>query len=454
MKIRLIKGDPESEALKLAIDRVLKVERSIASDYRPLKDKQVVRYVIAKHHFTERHLEKYEKDPKSYSFLKPFTQAGARKYLASVDDRDTLANQEGELFYVQVPNNPKEVVKQAFLDHKKNLEHRKTLTKEDSMSEHTNKQLSATEKENEMLKDQIETMQSQITFLHDIVRRLQEDTLERQSVRSGRSRSRFRGGSQHSRGRRTISGRSGRSGVPHEIELGDEGSNLDNDWSEHYDDETMATFRSAQRRNSMSSAVSAVSGVSRSTTISRASKSIKSLPREKELEQDEEDSDSHSSHDGEDGKSVVSNWQTQNSRLSDDSDTADYGYGNTDDGARSAMDGGRPSIGPGMPPRRISNPPSKSLEDHIPDHSPPGTGDSENTSVAGTYQVQALVVTDPYGEQGTYTGSISNSTNMPHGYGRLEYDRAGRWYEGKWIQQITRHPVFEFCNADMTTCFT
>lgn len=71
---------------------------------------------------------------------------------------------------------------------------------------------------------------------------------------------------------------------------------------------------------------------------------------------------------------------------------------------------------------------------------PPGVegehGHSKETSfldvtTSGTYQVQSLPVTDPYGEQGTYTGSISNATNMPHGYGRLDYYSAGRWYEGK-----------------------
>lgn len=58
--------------------------------------------------------------------------------------------------------------------------------------------------------------------------------------------------------------------------------------------------------------------------------------------------------------------------------------------------------------------------------------ESDHGSVAGVYQVNDLTMTDPYGEQGTYTGSISNSTSMPHGFGRLEYDRAGRWYEGDW----------------------
>ena len=62
----------------------------------------------------------------------------------------------------------------------------------------------------------------------------------------------------------------------------------------------------------------------------------------------------------------------------------------------------------------------------------PGVKQGGDSNKSGTYEVQALVVTDLYGEQGEYTGSISHSTGMPHGYGRLAYDRAGRWYEGDW----------------------
>jgi len=53
-------------------------------------------------------------------------------------------------------------------------------------------------------------------------------------------------------------------------------------------------------------------------------------------------------------------------------------------------------------------------------------------SSSGVHQVTALFISDRYGEEGTYTGSLSISTGMPHGVGRLEYDKAGRWYEGDW----------------------
>jgi hypothetical protein len=55
-----------------------------------------------------------------------------------------------------------------------------------------------------------------------------------------------------------------------------------------------------------------------------------------------------------------------------------------------------------------------------------GSGDE------ATFEAQETRVIDPYGEKGQYTGIISCSSGMPHGFGRLEYDRVGRWYEGDW----------------------
>lgn len=47
------------------------------------------------------------------------------------------------------------------------------------------------------------------------------------------------------------------------------------------------------------------------------------------------------------------------------------------------------------------------------------------------YEVKQQVIVDPYGEKGTYAGTLAKGTGMPHGRGRLEY-AAGRWYEGEW----------------------
>jgi hypothetical protein len=42
-------------------------------------------------------------------------------------------------------------------------------------------------------------------------------------------------------------------------------------------------------------------------------------------------------------------------------------------------------------------------------------------------------IVDPNGENGVYTGALSQSTDMPNGKGQLEYEQEGRSYEGDWI---------------------
>jgi hypothetical protein len=531
IKIRFIRGDAESMALKASVDRHLRVDATKRNEWKTLKGLDICRYTIARHHFTEKHIEKYlASNPQNYSFLKPFTMQGAKKYLFSLDNRDTLQNDNGDLFYVQVPNNSKEHVKSVFLSLKDRLggaggpvtggggggrlgkeSDNATVTTNRSSSQ----ELIAKEQENAKLKDQLEAMQSQLTFLHDMVKKLQEEHLDSRSVRSGNrsyqssSHHRppygsrpagayggpsggagYRGSSAHSRSRRTISSRSGRSGVPKEIDLvGEEeeetGSQwYENDWSEHYDedDTTVQTFRLSYRAERRGSISSAVSRTSRATSIVSASKSLKSLPREIELDEDEEDSESHESLEEEafDNRSMASNWRTSGGPAGGGgaggggggAAGGGGGGGSGGGGAGAGGDrGGAEGVGASVAEYNEFDQEDAAKYEYEPIHSRNGTkpsrggtssseangtqragaGDRSTSSHnqkqasldgqstetgAGTYQVQALVVTDPYGEQGTYTGSISNATNMPHGYGRLEYDRAGRWYEGKLVHRL------------------
>ncbi|GKY97762.1 hypothetical protein MPSEU_000734400 [Mayamaea pseudoterrestris] len=490
VKIKFTKDETESTALKQSVDRILKVDPSKREEWKVVKDHEMARYNVAKHHFTEQHAKKAASEQK-FSFLKPFSEHGAKKYLYSLDPRDTITNGRGDIFYLQVPNNPKEVVKAHFLQAKEDLEYQRagktppsaahishasgsdeeededdemrTVTTERSRAEYL---LSQKEQENVKLKDQLESMQDQLKFLHDMVRKLQEEHIpaEAKSVRSGavsKARHNQSQNARPARQRRTHSGRSGRSGVPDEIELGEESNtqgeedlsqwNGENgDWSEHYDDDendntTVATFRSSYHNRGDGASV--VSRASRATSIVSASKSVKSLPRDIELDADEDDSESHESLENEafDNKSMASNWRgSQHSRDDDENDNGTRQSRRSSMGQSSAQSSNTPSSGPiGKQKRRSS------LANHL---SKGGSSDNKSVSWdgksngnkvengtdhsssvgAGTYPVQALVVTDPYGEQGTYTGSISNATNMPHGYGRLEYDRAGRWYEGDW----------------------
>ena len=47
-------------------------------------------------------------------------------------------------------------------------------------------------------------------------------------------------------------------------------------------------------------------------------------------------------------------------------------------------------------------------------------------------QVNDLVLTDPYGVQGKYSGSFAKQSRRPHGFGRFESSGSGDWYEGEF----------------------
>jgi hypothetical protein len=546
IKLRLSRNDPEQAALKSSIDRALKVTPTKRHDWKTDSRHQqssqgggqgggaaasspgdYIKYTIARHHWTEKHMMKYLNDPENYSFSKPFSVHGANKYLYTVDQRETIKLEaDGDLLDLQTPTVPKEIVKQHFmnlkiatpakapaaasaaasaaapLDDNNRSEHKqssrtqqsqngqsqnghnstkragvdkkasnatastKTTTLASTTLEEQQVLSTAKEEENVRLKDQLEAMQGQLSFLHDMVRKLQEEHYDHQSTKSGLTgksgglsskrasgHSRQRTSSAHSR-----SGRSGkRTGdVPHEIQLSEEGGEDWNDWydedettvreNEQEDDETTATFQvpynAPERRNSNTSKAS------KATTIVSASTSIKALPREIELDEDEDDSEDHDSLEEEafDNRSFASsrhssrhgsrrNAEEQQSRRS----SAGAGSGTHSKQAR------RPSSGQSINSNKMGSVSSRSSKRRhnlsvsrrksIGSESNKSVSwdkESEHGSTAGVYQVKALTMTDPYGEQGTYTGSISNSTSMPHGFGRLEYDRAGRWYEGDW----------------------
>ena len=446
VKIKFVRNEPEGMALKESIDRNLKVPLVRKDEWKAgrLPGEEYVRYTLARHHFTEKHMIKYLHDPRNYSFVKPFSLHGAKKYLYSVDMKDTFRGEvDGQVFYLQTPNVPKDHVKSLVFEARKSSpssdaplqkEPEKSTAKQSSFQDASDRtemstevQLAAKQQENDRLKEQLESMQSQLSFLHDMVRKLQEEHFDHHSVRSGRS-GRPNGSSRVPRmnkqdrtnsTRSLRSARSARSGVPNEIELGDDdderswNGTAEEEWSENYEDEesrvgadgaSQATFRKMSRRMSNGSVASRMS---KAASIVTASQSVKSLPREQIIDNDENDSQSHASleQDDFDNRSMASSRQSQ---------SVDMSYGRA--GARKG--------------RRKNRRPSAGSQASVgSQRSVSWTKENEGT---GTYHVKKLIVTDPYGEKGTYTGSISESTGMPHGYGRLEYDRAGRWYEGDW----------------------
>ena len=539
IKIKFVKGHYESMALKSCIDRILAIPETKANEWKPAvipstnngsetqqqsttSPPEYTRYIIARHHFTEKHILKYMQDPKTFSFLKPFSVHGATKYLYSLNRLDTFQSKDGHtennndddqaddtLLYLQAPNVPKEVVKEEFYrvmekiksTNKSNPTSQKPATKAkagkntDIDSYLTNKpnnnkqkkdatdsvtaSLHHKEIENRILKDQLDAMKSQLTFLHDMVQKLQEQHLsDQQSVVTGRS-SRYHGGGSRKSiqgGQRTSVASKARSAtdVPHEIELGDDESQTywkdeatEGDWTDNYnsesndmddDEQTTNTFQVAYRLSRHGSGSSVTSKAA--STIVSASKSVKTLPREIEL--DEDDSDSHESLQEEafDNRSFASsaygnvsvsrhsrksfvgelnpasnngNARGGNSHMNRDNYNQDRFGNSTNVKSTGTATGPNPmstvATGPNskQPSRRISlgsaNQGRKMST---------GTQNSQSSGDTGTYEVKAMIVTDPYGEKGLYTGSISSSTGMPNGYGRLEYDKAGRWYEGDW----------------------
>ena len=485
VKLKFTDTEPEAMALKKSIDTNLKVSKEKAEDWKAGKgESKVIKYNVACHHWTEAHIRKYRGDTKHYSFIKPFSIHGAQKYLFKVDTRETFKDPNGnhndddddddELF-LQSPLVPKEEVKNLFYRIKEENEKPKKREetapvakaagaegdnsgrkgrgleeRKDSLTVSTNRSnktsevlLQEKEVENKRLKDQLEAMQSQLSFLHDMVQKLQEEHYDQQSARGGRaaggpkpgSGGRRRANNNDGSSRRTGS-RSSRSSVPNEIEIESEDDGnwiepaIDEEWSEEDDDDdesddgerSTGTFHvnyndggRMQRRNSFSSRASRTS---RATSIVSASKSVKSLPREIEMDDDEDESHESLEEEAFDNKSFASS-KKRPSR-------------NRGGGSSHNRKGGSHGLNGKLPRRRqsISNN-SRGASSGV-SRGGRSKGSDDAGSVSGVYQVTALTVTDPYGEQGTYTGSISNSTGMPHGFGRLEYDKAGRWYEGDW----------------------
>lgn len=54
-------------------------------------------------------------------------------------------------------------------------------------------------------------------------------------------------------------------------------------------------------------------------------------------------------------------------------------------------------------------------------------------TTAKTYEVSGITWKDSDREEGTYAGSVSELTGMPHGFGRIEYGFPGKFYEGEWV---------------------
>jgi hypothetical protein len=471
--IKIVRDHRESMAYKKSLDRILAVQQP--PEWKQGKDgSSYCKYIVARHHFTEQHLAKYDSNPRSYCFAKPFSLHGAKKYLHSVNAKECFetANKDpSEALYFQCPNVPSEVVKAEYYksmellknDSKKKKNQpskgssvKKALTpKANSQSSGATvsttsshlEQLESKDKENKLLKDQLDVMQNQLAFLHNMVQKLQEQHFDSGSVYSRNSRknsvvsnsgNRKQNGANYAKtsSKPSLIQRSrhttwGTGSVPDEINFDEddtESRTLVSNWNEDEfidDDQTQLTNGTFHSRFKLTTPEEDESEEDESgeddddeddeadensytdcmslgaSTILTASRSIKSLPRELELDEDEDDSDTHASLEEEafESRSIASSYQ------------------------RSQGSSGHQSMGTfANSKKRNSSASVVSEEENI----------SDNSASMATFEVKSLEVTDPYGEKGTYTGSISKATGMPHGHGRLEYDEAGRWYDGDW----------------------
>ena len=91
VKVKFIKGDTASIPLKASVDRTLKVPKEKRQDWKPAKGEELIRYNIARHHFTEAHIQRYCQDPKRYRWTSLFSEAEAKKYLFKLDPKETMS---------------------------------------------------------------------------------------------------------------------------------------------------------------------------------------------------------------------------------------------------------------------------------------------------------------------------------------------------------------------------
>merc|ERR1711933_566685 len=72
------------------------------------------RYYVARHHFTEKLMKHYLNDKRSWDWNDPLTEEEAKEFLYTLDPQDIYDDGEGdgETYYVQTPNVPKDHVRE------------------------------------------------------------------------------------------------------------------------------------------------------------------------------------------------------------------------------------------------------------------------------------------------------------------------------------------------------
>eukprot|EP00977_Amphora_coffeiformis_P021457 scaffold9369_cov182-Amphora_coffeaeformis.AAC.2 len=413
LQFKFAANDSRAMMLKSSIDRNLKVTVSKANDWKRDKetDQEMVKYYVACHHWTEHHIRAYRADPLTRFFFEPFSLSDASKYLPIVLSKETFCDPEtNELMYLQAPLVTKEKVKEKVYSHKhKNSNEEKN--RNDSTSAPTNRSkrhshVPDLEVENKHLKGQVLKLQSDLVYLQDLVKNLQNELSNERIPRHGVAFESTSPSCDHSldtKGKRTAScQRSSQSSCSHLVRLDGE-----------KDQVAAKNIQSEQTKEDRRDFTSF-------------------LPREISLSNPSDDADIEgdgwewddlpSFFDGDtldddlyrnDDCSVASGTKRRRGDLEEPDES--------DNRSSTSSKRGRSSRG-----SSVGRPSDKGAAN-------PSIGDYDGaSSVGGVYRVKAQEITDPYGEHGIYTGSISISSGMPHGFGHFEYDQAGRWYKGDW----------------------
>lgn len=212
IKLKFLKNDRRSMALKESVDRTLHVDSQKKNDWKMVDGEQTCRYYVARHHFTEALMKEYWQDRKGYDWNEPLTMKQARNLLWSLDRQDVYTSDDEasddaeDIRYVQSPNVPKdkvrEMLKQIKEDHKKAVAAEAASTEQGTVSTarstlsnsvtdtlkafedvighnegsgSKDTQLAQKEEENIRLRQELNECQEQLLMLHDMVKQLKVD---------------------------------------------------------------------------------------------------------------------------------------------------------------------------------------------------------------------------------------------------------------------------------------
>jgi hypothetical protein len=106
VKLKFSNANPKSVAFKAVVERTLRIPQE------KIIDAGVVRYCVARHHFTQALMKQYLADRRAWDWNEPLSLKHAKKYLWSLDRCDIYKDDSSnDVLYMQAPNVPKDQVR-------------------------------------------------------------------------------------------------------------------------------------------------------------------------------------------------------------------------------------------------------------------------------------------------------------------------------------------------------